>query len=125
MGKAKKPATAEPKNSGKLPKPPRPFEEFSRAYPGVARAYEALGKAVRASGPLSEREIALVKLGISLGARLEGGAHAHTRKALAIGIEPDALRQAAILTAPTLGFPVMMASLGWVEETIAGGRKRR
>jgi alkylhydroperoxidase/carboxymuconolactone decarboxylase family protein YurZ len=109
----------------KLPAPPRPFESFTANHPAVARAYESLGVAARRAGPLSEREIALVKLGISIGSRLEGAAHAHTRKALAVGVEPDALRHVAILAVPTLGFPPMMAALGWVEETIEGKKKAK
>jgi len=101
-----------------MPKPPPQFSEFVKTYPEVARAYEALGKSVRGAGPLSEREIALVKLAISVGARMQGAAHAHTRKARAVGVEPEALRQVALLACPTIGFPNMMAALGWVNETI-------
>ena len=112
-------------SKGKLPEPPRPFREFTDRHPDVAHAYESLGTAVRGAGPLSEREIALIKLGISLGARLEGAAHAHARKALAAGIDAATLRHVAILTVPTLGFPTMMASLGWVEDVVAGKPRKR
>jgi alkylhydroperoxidase/carboxymuconolactone decarboxylase family protein YurZ len=95
-----------------------------RAHPDVARAYDALGDAARKAGPLTEREIALVKLALSMGARLEGGVHAHARKALAAGVEPEALRQTAILALPTLGFPHMMAALSWVDETAEAYLKR-
>jgi alkylhydroperoxidase/carboxymuconolactone decarboxylase family protein YurZ len=84
----------------------------------VAEAYRRLGEAVRAEGPLSEREVHLVKLAISLAARLEGAAHAHARKAQAAGVDAESLRQVALLTCPTLGFPPMMAALGWVEDVI-------
>lgn len=100
------------------PVPPKPFQRFTERYPSVAEAYSSLGDAVRQVGPLSEREISLVKLGISLGARLEGAAHAHTRKALAAGVDEESLRQVAILSCPTLGFPQMMAGLGWVEDVL-------
>lgn len=98
--------------------PPRPYKDFAARYPDVSRAYEALGEAARGAGPLTEREIAIVKLGISIGARMEGATHAHTRKALAAGVEPDALRHVAVLSVPTLGFPTMMMVRGWVEETL-------
>lgn len=97
-------------------RPPKFFREFVQRHPEVAKAYESLGEAVR-SGPLTEREVALVKLALSIGARLEGGAHAHTRKALAAGIEPEALEQVALLAIPTLGFPAAMASRSWILET--------
>ena len=98
-------------------RPPKFFRQFVQEQPEVAKAYEALGEAVR-QGPLSEREVALVKLALSLGARLEGGAHAHARKALAAGVEPAALEQVALLAIPTLGFPCAMAGRAWIRETI-------
>lgn len=97
-------------------KPPKPFSEFVERHSEIASAYEMLGKAVREAGPLSAREIALVKLAISVGARMEGSAHAHTRKARASGIEDTALEQVALLACPTIGFPNMMAALGWVRD---------
>lgn len=86
--------------------------------PEIVAAYERLGAAVRNAGPLSEREIALVKLAISIGARMEGAAHAHARKAVAAGIAPADLEHVAILSCPTVGFPNMMAALGWVRDVV-------
>ncbi len=96
--------------------PPKQFSEFAEKYPGVVEAYQRLGEEVRGAGPLSAREVALVKLGISVGARIAGSAHAHARKAQAQGIEPTALEQVALLSCPTIGFPNMMAALGWVRD---------
>ncbi len=106
------------RTDARMPEPPGAYKKLASAYPEVSSAYEALAEAVRKAGPLTEREIALVKLAFSVAARLEGGTHAHTRKSLGIGIEPDALRQVAILSAPTIGWPAMMASLGWVEDVL-------
>ena len=113
----------EPK-SHKTVTPPKPFREFASQHPAVAAAYERLGEAVRSAGPLSAREVALVKLAISIGARMEGAAHAHARKALARGVETAALEHVAILSCPTVGFPAMMMALGWVRDvtTKAAGR---
>lgn len=106
------------------PTPPKPFQRFTERFPGIADAYSRLGESVRAAGPMTEREIHLVKLGISLGARLEGAAHAHTRKAIATGVDIESLHQVALLTCPTLGFPRMMAGMGWVEDVLEGEVKR-
>ena len=100
-------------------KPPKPFREFVKQYPGVAEAYESLGEAVRAAGPLTPREVALVKLALSVGARMEGSTHAHTRKALAAGFDTAAVEQVALLACPTIGFPNMMAALTWVRDVTA------
>jgi alkylhydroperoxidase/carboxymuconolactone decarboxylase family protein YurZ len=98
--------------------PPSPFREFAAKYPKVVEAYERFGEAVRAAGPLTPREVALAKLAISIGARMQGSAHAHARKALAQGIDGPALKHVALLSAPTIGFPNMMAALGWVRDVL-------
>lgn len=98
--------------------PPKPFREFAKKYPKVVQAYELFGEEVRAAGPLSAREVALVKLAISIGARVEGSTHAHARKALAQGITAPELEHVAVLSAPTIGFPNMMAAVGWVRDVL-------
>lgn len=110
---------------GKFPmKPPKQFQKFTREYPKVSNAYESLGEAVHRAGPLDEKTRALIKLGISTGARLEGAVHSHTRKALALGIKPDALRHAVLLALPTIGLPSMMAAMSWIEEVIKEHQKK-
>jgi alkylhydroperoxidase/carboxymuconolactone decarboxylase family protein YurZ len=42
----------------------------------------------------------------------------NARKALALGVEPDQLRQAALLAITTVGFPNAMATLQWIEEIL-------
>ena len=100
----------------RAPEPPKAFRDFTRRYPDVAEAYDRLGEEVRRAGPLSPREVALVKLGISVGARMQGAAHAHARKARAQGIDPAAIEHVALLSCPTIGFPNMMAALAWVRD---------
>ena len=89
------------------------------AYPEMMQAYESFGEAVRKAGPLSEREVALVKLAISIGAGLEGAAHSHCRKALQAGCSVEDLRHVAIVAAPTIGFPTMMRARSWVEDVVS------
>ena len=101
--------------------PPQPFREFAAKYPTVIEAYEQFGEAVRKAGPLTAREVALAKLAISIGARMQGSSHAHARKALAQGVDAKALEHVALLAAPTIGFPNMMAALGWVRDVTREG----
>lgn len=101
--------------------PPVPFQEFAAKYPRVVEAYERFGEEVRAAGPLTPREVALAKLAISIGARMQGSSRAHARKALAQGVDPTALEHVAVLSAPTIGFPNMMAALGWVHDVLPEG----
>jgi alkylhydroperoxidase/carboxymuconolactone decarboxylase family protein YurZ len=97
---------------------PKPYQQMHQDYPQLMQAYESFGQAARESGPLTAREVALVKLAISMGAGLQGATHSHCRKALEAGCQPDELRHAAILTAPTIGFPTMMRARGWVEDVL-------
>ena len=97
---------------------PKPFKEFTENYPDVAGAYEKLGTAVHAAGPIDEKTRALIKLAISVGARMEGAVHSHTRKALDAGCTKEEIKQAVLLALPTIGLPNMMASMTWVKDII-------
>lgn len=97
---------------------PKRYQRFQEEFPQVAKAYEKLGNAVHAAGPLDEKTRALIKLAISTGARLEGAVHSHTRKALKAGRTPEESRHTVMLALPTVGLPSMMAALNWVDEII-------
>ena len=106
---------------------PKRFKKFTQDYPDVARAYEQLGDEVHAAGPLDEKTRALVKLAISVGARLEGAVHSHVRKAVNTGATAAELRHVALLALPTIGLPSMMAALSWVDDVLSetGGKRKR
>jgi alkylhydroperoxidase/carboxymuconolactone decarboxylase family protein YurZ len=97
---------------------PSAYTEMRRVQPDLVRAYESFGAACAAAGPLDARTIALVKLGVSLGAGLEGAAHSHCRKALQAGCTAEELFHVAHLCAPTIGFPSMMRGRGWVRDVV-------
>ena len=108
-----------------MAKIPKRFKKFTEDYPKVAKSYEALGDEVHAAGPLDEKTRALVKLGISVGARLEGAVHSHVRKALAVGAKPNELRHVALLSLPTIGLPSMMAALSWIDDVLKESRSKK
>jgi alkylhydroperoxidase/carboxymuconolactone decarboxylase family protein YurZ len=97
---------------------PNSYKKLKTRQKAMMDAYEKLGKACAEAGPLTERERALVKIGLSTGARLEGGLHSHVRKALEAGVDAAAIRHAVLLALPTLGLPTMMAALTWVEDVL-------
>ncbi len=97
---------------------PKRFQNFTEDYPEIASAYEQLGLAVHKAGPLDQKTRALIKLAISISARLEGAVHSHTRKALESGCSAQEIRQVALLSLPTIGFPSMMAALSWIDDII-------
>ena len=59
---------------------PEPYRRFKTKYPDVWDAYDALGRACHAEGPLDEKTRQLVKLAMAIGSRSEGAVHSHTRK---------------------------------------------
>jgi len=98
---------------------PEVYVRFRDSYPDVARALDHLGEAVDGCGPLDERTIRLVKLGLAIGSESEGAVRSNVRKALAAGATPEAVRQAAVLAITTCGFPTAIAGIGWVDEVLA------
>jgi AhpD family alkylhydroperoxidase len=106
-----------------MAKLPTPYTRFAKTYKRVWQAYDELGAAAHGVGPLPTKTRELVKLGMAIGARMEGAVHAHTRRALEAGATSAEIRHAAILAITTLGFPVAMAALTWVED-ILGGKGR-
>lgn len=97
---------------------PKRFTTFVEEYPAIGAAYRDLGDAVGAAGPLDAKTRALVKLGVCIGAGLEGGAHSQARKALDAGATPEELRHATLQSLTTVGFPTMMRGLSWVEDVL-------
>jgi 4-carboxymuconolactone decarboxylase len=97
---------------------PGRFQEFAKKYPQIMKAYEGLAGECRHSGPLSERDQALVKLGIAAGSHMEGLVRSQVRKALDLGLNPEEIRHAIVLALTSIGFPRMMASLTWAEDIL-------
>ena len=100
------------------PKLPKRFVQFQQDYPDVFKAYDALGNATQAAGPLDEKTRGLVKLSLAIGSGMEGAVHSHTRRALEAGCSPDEIRHAVLLGTTTLGFPSMMKAMSWVDDVI-------
>ncbi len=94
------------------------FEKFIRDYPEIAVAYETLGDAVHKQGPLDEKSRALVKLAISAGSKMEGAVHSQVKKALKVKLTKAEIRQVALLSIPTIGFPSAMAVLSWMDDIL-------
>ena len=106
--------------------PPRTFFAFTRRYPKIGAAWELLGEAGNA-GPLDPKTTRLVKLGIHIATRSEGGTHAAVRKALMAGARAEEIYQVVALAAGALGLPSAVAAFTWVEEELkkAGAKRSR
>ena len=99
---------------------PSAYRRFTTDHPKIGEAYERLSDAVLGEGPLARKEAELVKIGIAVGARLEGAVHSHVRRARDAGASADEIRHAVRLALTTIGFPGMMAALSWTNEVLEG-----
>jgi alkylhydroperoxidase/carboxymuconolactone decarboxylase family protein YurZ len=105
---------------------PSAYRRFADARPRIMKAYEELSAATLAEGPLDRKHAELVKLGIAVGARLEGATHSHVRRAQEAGASAEEIRHAVRLALTTIGFPSMMAALAWADDVLDGaGTKGR
>ena len=99
---------------------PKIYEKFSSKYPDVFNNFQQLGKACRESGPLEKKCQDLANLGIAIGASSRGAVRSQTRKALESGASKEEIAQVVLLSLTTIGFPKMIAAMGWVEEVFEG-----
>jgi alkylhydroperoxidase/carboxymuconolactone decarboxylase family protein YurZ len=99
---------------------PKIYEKFSSKFPEVLKDYQQLGKTCRESGPLEKKYQDLTNLGIAIGANSRGAVMSQTRKALESGVSKEEIAQVVLLSLTTIGFPNMIAAMGWVDEVLDG-----
>lgn len=90
--------------------------ELAAAYPDVWAAYADLGEAAAEAGPIDDETKRLIKLGMAVAVQSEGAVHSHVRRGLDEDIPPETLKQVAVLSIPTAGFPQAMAALSWISD---------
>lgn len=101
--------------TSRLPEPPRAYVEFSRRYPKLGQAWHLIGEAA-AEGPLTEREVRLVKLAVAIGSMREGAVHSNVRKAMAQGVSREEIEQVVAAAAGTIGMPATVAISTWAQD---------
>lgn len=98
--------------AGKLPKT---FKQFVHKYPVLGEAHQRVGKEVEDLGPLDGKTLALIKIGISMGAGLESALRSHVRRAMQAGASETEVEQAILLGMNTVGFPRTVAAWSWAQ----------
>ena len=105
------------------PRPPQKlpatFRAFVQAHPEFGAAHERIAKAVERAGPLDPQSLALVKIGICVGAGLESALRSHVRRARQHGASQAAVEQAILCGMNTIGFPRTVAAWAWAREQFA------
>ena len=99
---------------------PKVYEKFSKKFPGVLKDFKTLGQTCREAGPLDAKCQDLIKLGIAIGANSRGAVMSQTRKALESGASKEEIAHVVLLSLTTIGFPNMIAAMGWVNEVLEG-----
>ena len=98
---------------------PSAYRQFASEQPRILKAYETLGDACLTEGPLDRKTAELVKIGLAVGAKLDGAIHSHVRRASEAGAAPDEIRHAIRLALTTLGFPTMMKALSLANDILS------
>lgn len=102
-----------------MKKLPHSASKFASEYPEVWQAFNQLGNQCHQAGPLDEKTRRLVKVGLAVGAGLEGGTHSAVRNAVDAGITADEIRHVVVLSITTLGFPEAIRAMTWVDDCLS------
>jgi 4-carboxymuconolactone decarboxylase len=95
---------------------PDHFNRFRKEQPEIYEAFEELGRRLHETGPLTERERRLVKLGLAIGLGMEGGVHSAVRFCRAGGCTTEDVTHVARLAITTIGWPRALAAMSWVQD---------
>lgn len=102
-------------------KVPGTYKDFVKKFPSLGRAHENIAKAVEEAGPLDAKTLALVKIGICVGAGLESALRSHVRRAMQHGATVAEVEQVILLGMNTVGFPRTVAAWSWATEQFKRG----
>ncbi len=96
---------------------PSPVEYLRQFSAESAGAFQALRKAVMASGPLDEHTCELITLGALVTCRSESSFKTHARRLKRAGVPLQALRQAVLVTfGASTTFEQVNAGLRWIDD---------
>jgi alkylhydroperoxidase/carboxymuconolactone decarboxylase family protein YurZ len=97
---------------------PTTFQQFTKRFPDLAAAHEAIAQSVDQIGPLDRKTCELIKMGLSIGAGLVTATQSHTRRAKKEGASLEEIEQAILLTMNTCGFPRTVAAWQWAKTAL-------
>ncbi len=107
-----------------MAKLPGQYMSIRKRFKKYFDASDKLGRAARASGPISKKNSHLIQLAAAAAIRSEGAVHSHTRRALQAGAKPAEVYHTLILLASTIGFPTVSAALSWADDVISAHKKK-
>lgn len=106
----------------KTNKLPPSLRSFIRKYPRLWKAHERLGIESSRAGPLTEKQVQLIKLAVTGSLMLETSFKTHVKKALSANATPAEIEHAIIQTLPIVGIGRMMMAMKWCGEVFTKQR---
>jgi len=97
---------------------PEHFQTLKQRFPEVIAASEVLGKTAKKAGPIDEKTVHLLQMAAATAIRSHGAVRSHARRALEAGVSAQELYHAELVLISTLGFPVIAAAVGWIDDVV-------
>jgi alkylhydroperoxidase/carboxymuconolactone decarboxylase family protein YurZ len=101
-----------------LEKLPPTLQNFIKAYPEVWSAHEKLGVESEKAGPLSQKQVQLIKLAVTGSQMLETAFKTHVQKAIRAGATRAEIEHAIIQLLPLVGMGRTMMATKWYQESL-------
>ena len=103
----------QPTTNNQQPTVPGTFKKFTQRFPEITQAHQDLSDASFKAGPLDEKTLCLVKIGLCVGAGLESALRSHVRRATQAGCSHEEIEHAILQGMTTLGFPTTVKAWSW------------
>jgi alkylhydroperoxidase/carboxymuconolactone decarboxylase family protein YurZ len=103
---------------------PDRLQKFISRYPDVWQAYTKLGKECSKAGPLSDKEIELIKITIYAVKQLFTPFKTHVQYALDKGASEAEIEHAIIQLITAEGISTTMMAMKWADEVVRNAKKK-
>ena len=102
---------------------PPSLRAFIRKYPEVWTAHERLGVECARAGPLTTKEIQLIKIAVTASLMLETSFKTHVQKAMRVKATRGEVEHTIIQMLPIVGLGRTMMAMKWYSEALHKSRK--
>jgi alkylhydroperoxidase/carboxymuconolactone decarboxylase family protein YurZ len=102
---------------------PRSLRAFVRKFPEVWTAHERLGVECARAGPLTSKEIQLIKIAVTASLMLETSFKTHVQKAMRAKATRKEVEHTIIQMLPIVGIGRTMTAMKWYNEALQKSRK--
>ena len=97
---------------------PPTLQEFIKRYPKVWSAHENLGLECKHAGPLSDKQIQLIKIAVTGTLTLETAVKTHVKKAVQAGASKHEIEHTILQLLPIVGMGRTIMVMKWYQELL-------